>query len=96
MLDVRNNALRRTNYLNYYKENLPHVDVYNNHILHEVFYQLSLTIFGSDYHGKNAWSYVILLIRSMKCTIENGIGLYVVQFQELQAYALHVPFKALA
>ena len=83
MLERGNNALRRTNYLNYYKGNIPLVDVYNNHILQEIFYQLSLTIFGSDYHGRNAWMYVKSLIRGMKCTIENRIGPYVDQFQEL-------------
>ena len=96
MLERGNDALKRTNYLNYYKGNNPLVDVYNNHILQEIFYQLSLTIFGSDYHGRNAWMYVKSLIRNMKCTIEHGIGPYVIRFQELQTYAPHVPSKALA
>ena len=73
MLDVTNNSQTRRNYHNYYNGNLLLIDVYNNHILQEVFYQLSSTIFGSDYHGKNAWIYVKSLIRSMKCTIEEGI-----------------------
>ena len=32
----------------------------------------------------------------MKCTIENGIGPYVVRFEELQFYAPHVTSKSLA
>ena len=40
--------------------------------------------------------YVKSLIRNMKCTIEHGIGPYVIRFQELQTYAPHVPSKALA
>ena len=40
--------------------------------------------------------YVKSLIRGMKCTIENGIGPYVIRFQELQSYAPHVPSEALA
>ena len=40
--------------------------------------------------------YVKSLIRGMKCTIKNGIGQYVIRFQELQTYAPHLPSKALA
>ena len=96
MLESGTVALQQRNYLNYYQGNNPLVDVYNNHILQEIFYQLSLTIFGSDYHGKNAWMYVKSLIRNMKCTIEHGIGSYVIRFRQLQTYAPHVPSKALA
>ena len=74
MLDVANNTQTRSNYHNYYNGNLHLVNVYNNHILQEVFYQLSLTIFGSNSHGQNTCIYVKLLIRSMKCIIEGGIG----------------------
>ena len=40
--------------------------------------------------------YVKSLIRNMKCTIEHGIGSYVIRFRQLQTYAPHVPSEALA